>query len=144
MTAIQIDTKPPLAAVTKLLVSSQLPTADITDELLDNFFFAGDPSAPLGIVGLQIEPPFALLRSLVVDAASRSSGLGGRLLAHAEEHARANGVRAVYLLTTTAESFFAKRGYSRAPRTEAPDFIRSSAEFASLCPASAAFMLKQL
>lgn len=128
----------------KLLGSAQLPTADITDELLDSFFFAGTASAPIGIVGLQIEPPHALLRSLVVDTSSRSSGLGSALLASAEQHARASGVRTLYLLTTTAEAFFAARGFVRAPRTDAPQFISSSAEFASLCPASAAFMLKQL
>ncbi len=141
---IAIARRPPLEATTKLLRDAQLPTIDITEELLDNFFFAGSADAPLGIVGLEVERPYALLRSLVVDTSSRSSGLGSELLAQAERHAQASGVQTLYLLTTTAESFFAKRGYSRAPRTEAPPFINSSAEFASLCPASAAFMLKQL
>jgi amino-acid N-acetyltransferase len=141
---IAIARRPPLEAATKLLRDAHLPTIDITEELLDNFFFAGSADAPLGIVGLEVERPYALLRSLVVDTSSRSSGLGSELLAQAERHAQASGVQTLYLLTTTAESFFAKRGYSRAPRTEAPPFINSSAEFASLCPASAAFMLKQL
>lgn len=141
---VDIATHPPRAAVRQLLAGAQLPTEDITEELLTNFLYAGTPTAPKGIVGLQMEPPYALLRSLVVDASLRSSGIGTELLARAESHARANSVRTIYLLTTTAESFFAARGYIRAHRSEAPSFISSSAEFASLCPASAAFMLKQL
>lgn len=141
-TAIGIGLHPTHAAVTELLSKSQLPIADITSKLLPNFLFAGRASEPLGVVGLEIEPPHALLRSLVVDAPLRSTGLGSKLLAAAEAHARTRGVRSIYLLTTTAESFFAKHGYTRASRDTAPPFIRSSAEFADLCPASAAFMLK--
>lgn len=142
--SIAIARGPLRAAATELLGNAQLPTADITEQLLENFFFAGSADAPLGIVGLEIEGPYALLRSLVVGPSSRSSGLGSELLAHAERHAQASGVRSLYLLTTTAEPFFAKRGYSRTARSEAPPFISSSAEFAGLCPASAAFMLKEL
>lgn len=141
---IVIAREPDRQAATRLLRHAQLPTADITDQLLDNFFFAGTPDAPIGIVGLELEGPYALLRSLAVDPSARLSGLGSQLLAHAERHAQASGVRTLYLLTTTAESFFAKRGYSRVARSEAPPFIGSSAEFATLCPASAAFMLKHL
>jgi amino-acid N-acetyltransferase len=136
--------QPSRQGVIALLGGAQLPTSDITDELLETFFFAGERTNPLGIVGLELSPPHALLRSLVVKADAQSSGLGSRLLDHAEQHARARGVNRVYLLTTTAESFFAARGYADADRSDAPPFIRSSTEFASLCPASAAFMVKHL
>jgi amino-acid N-acetyltransferase len=139
-----IADQPSRQGVIALLGRAQLPTSDITDELLESFFFAGERTNPLGIVGLELSPPHALLRSLVVKADARSGGLGSRLLEHAEEHARARGVRRVYLLTTTAQAFFAARGYAGANRSEAPPFIRSSTEFASLCPANAAFMVKQL
>ena len=142
--SIAIGSKPTFVAVTTLLSSAQLPTTDIKEELLENFFFAGTLDQPIGIIGLELSPPHALLRSLVVDASVRASGVGSQLLERAEQHARANGVRTVYLLTNTAESFFARRGYSRVPRAEAPPAISSSAEFASLCPASAAFMAKTL
>ncbi len=59
-------------------------------------------------------------------------------------HARSQGVRDVYLLTTTAEDFFARRGYVRIGREKAPRTIRSTREFADLCPASSAFMVKHL
>jgi hypothetical protein len=58
--------------------------------------------------------------------------------------ALAHVVRALYLLTATAESFFEHRGYRRIDRAKAPSAIQSTREFASLCPASSAFMIKQL
>ena len=111
---------------------------------MDEFFLAGDPTTPLGIVGLELSPPYGLLRSLVVDARARRRGVGSRLLAHAEAHARSRGVRWLYLLTTSAEAFFAARGYAFVDRSEAPQIIRFSTEFTTLCPASAAFMVKHL
>ncbi|HEX7116126.1 MAG TPA: arsenic resistance N-acetyltransferase ArsN2 [Steroidobacter sp.] len=139
-----ITARPSLPVAVALLKQAGLPSEDLTEERLEEFFQAGDPTAPLGIVGLELSPPHGLLRSLVVDARARSGGLGSRLLTHAEAHARSRGVRSLYLLTTTAEAFFAARGYARADRSEAPPFIRSSAEFTALCPASAAFMVKRL
>ncbi len=95
-------------------------------------------------MGLEIYGRDALLRSLVVSAAARTQGLGSALVLHAEQYAAAHEVRALYLLTTTAESFFEHRGYRRIDRAEAPSAIQSTREFASLCPASSAFMIKRL
>jgi len=139
-----ITARPSLAAAIALLQRAGLPIEDLTEERLEEFFQAGDLSAPLGMVGLELSPPHGLLRSLVVQQHARCRGLGSRLLTHAETYARSCGVRSLYLLTTTAEIFFGARGYMRADRREAPPFIRFSAEFTALCPASAAFMFKQL
>jgi len=53
-------------------------------------------------------------------------------------------VRELYLLTTTAERFFATRGYAGIERERVPDTVRASAEFSALCPASAVVMRKAL
>jgi amino-acid N-acetyltransferase len=47
-------------------------------------------------------------------------------------------------LTDTAEVFFSRLGYTTADRQRAPECIRSTREFAEICPMSAAFMVKQL
>ncbi len=47
-------------------------------------------------------------------------------------------------LTTTAETFFKRLGYERIERSQAPLSIERTREFASLCPASSAFMVKSL
>jgi amino-acid N-acetyltransferase len=139
-----IRSRPSLAAAKALLESAQLPTADLTGRHCDQFFFRGPMEAPAGLVGLELFGNVGLLRSLVVSAEARSSGMGSELVAFAENHARAQGVHTLYLLTTTAEAFFLRRGYSKTDRDAAPRAIQSTREFASICPASSAFMSKQI
>jgi amino-acid N-acetyltransferase len=139
-----ISSKPDLSAVRALLVSARLPDEDLTDDHLEHFFHAPGATRPLGIVGVELLGDVALLRSLVVRDESRRSGLGSALARRAEEYARSKGVRTLYLLTTTAQDFFAARGYRACQRDAAPDAIRSAREFAAICPASAVFMAKQL
>jgi len=142
--ALQVSQRPSLAAAIALLESARLPTGDLTAAHVEHFFFAGPADAPTGLVGLEIFGDVALVRSLVVAPMHRGSGEGAALLRHAEDHARGRGVREVYLLTTTAEQFFAKHGYRQAPRDSAPAPIRSTREFADICPASSAFLTRRL
>ncbi|MBX5460737.1 MAG: GNAT family N-acetyltransferase [Steroidobacteraceae bacterium] len=111
---------------------------------MEHFFYAGPSAQPFGIAGVELHGSVALLRSLVVSEEHRSRGLGSALAERAEQYARSMGARCIYLLTTTAESFFARRGYVPAARDSAPMEIRSTREFADICPASSAFMVKQL
>jgi amino-acid N-acetyltransferase len=127
-----------------LLLSQGLPTADITDEHLAHFFFVDADGSPAGLVGLELYGPAALLRSLVVGENARGNGLGSTLVRHAEQYAVTTGVRTLYLLTTTADRFFQRLGYERIERSQAPTSIKETREFASLCPASSAFMAKTL
>jgi amino-acid N-acetyltransferase len=139
-----IQGRPTLSSVVALLEAQGLPTSDLTESHFQHFFFAGHESAPDALVGLEIYGQDALLRSLVVSPDARSRGLGSALVLHVEGYAAAHEVRALYLLTTTAESYFEHRGYRRVDRAQAPPSIRSTREFADLCPASSAFMIKRL
>ena len=139
-----ISAGPVPEAARGLLAAANLPTSDLTDDQLTKFFYCGPAAAPLALIGLEIYGNDALLRSLVVDRTLRSAGLGSALVEYAEAHAANNNVGTLYLLTTTAEPFFARRGYHRVDRTVAPEAIRSTREFAGLCPASSAFMFKRL
>ena len=139
-----ISVNPDLDRVQTLLATAQLPIQDLTAAHCRDFFFTGPPDAPTGLVGLELFGDVALLRSLVVTPAGRNAGAGTALVRHAEGYARSRGVRALYLLTTTAETFFAKRGYAHAPRDTAPPAIKATQEFSGICPASSAFMSKQL
>src|SRR3546814_21074615 len=66
------------------------------------------------------------------------------MLSALERAAADDGATRLYLLTTTAESFFGRFGYAPIPRASAPAEITDSAEFRSLCPASAAFLFKRI
>jgi amino-acid N-acetyltransferase len=141
---LQIRERPPQLSVVALLEAEGLPASDLTESHLEHFFFTGSDGTPRALVGLEIYGEAALLRSLVVSAAARTQGLGSALVLHAEGYAAAHQVRSIYLLTTTAEAYFERRGYRRIDRAQAPAAIQSTREFASLCPASSAFMIKRL
>ena len=136
--------RPGLSGAKALLASAGLPTEDLTEQHCEHFFYLGSTDAPSGLIGLEILGDVALLRSLVVDPGARGRGAGSALVVRAEQAARDAGVGTIYLLTTTAESFFARRGYQRTPRESAPSAIRATREFAGLCPSSSAFMIRTL
>jgi amino-acid N-acetyltransferase len=144
MTSEVIHARPSRAAAIALLDAAALPSSDLTDAHMEHFFFCGSADVLTALVGLELHGASALLRSLVVHPDVRSTGIGKMLVAHAETRARARSVRAVYLLTTTASGFFQRRGYTLAARETAPSEIRTTREFADICPASSAFMVKHL
>jgi amino-acid N-acetyltransferase len=141
---LMIRGRPPRSTAVALLQAQGLPVSDITDEHLDHFFFIGSDGSPTGLVGVEIYGTDALLRSLVIAENARTLGIGSALVQCAEDYATSRHVGALYLLTTTAESFFERRGYRRLDRAQAPRSIQSTPEFESLCPASSAFMIKRL
>lgn len=136
--------RPSRSGAVALLAAEGLPVMDLTDAHLEHFFYAGPDGSPTALVGLEMYAADALLRSLVVVPYARTKGVGSAIVRHAEEYAGSRHVQAIYLLTSTAESFFERLGYRRLDRTQAPPSIQSTREFASLCPASSAFMIKRL
>jgi len=141
---MDIIAHPSESAAKRLLVEAGLPAADIPAEHLQHFFFCGPGPDLDGLVGIELYGEVALLRSLTVAPNQRGSGLGSRLVDHAEHYARDRGVNSLYLLTTTAEAFFLRRGYTRLAREKAPDPIRNTTEFGGICPLSSALMVKHL
>jgi amino-acid N-acetyltransferase len=61
-----------------------------------------------------------------------------------EAHARSEQILALYLLTTTADQFFKRLGYQKIGRDSVPAPVRKTAEFQSICPASAICLYKEL
>jgi amino-acid N-acetyltransferase len=130
--------------IRKLLSDAGLPTDDIGPNLLENFLIAGLDAEIVGLVGLEIYDTKGLLRSLVVTSQSRSIGLGKKLVSALEAAAQAAGIKDLWLLTIDADRYFATLGYIIVARDAVPEAIRSSEEFAELCPDSAHLMMKDL
>jgi amino-acid N-acetyltransferase len=82
----------------------------------------------------------ALLRSVAVLPEWRSKGLGRALVARAISNAEARGLRALYLLTTTAARYFPNFGFKPVDRADVPGAVRETDEFTKACPASATAM----
>jgi amino-acid N-acetyltransferase len=129
--------------VRSLLVGAALPVVDLDGGTVQ-FIVATGNDEPVGAIGLESFGTAGLLRSLVVRSDLRGSGVGGRLVEALESRARDGGFDQLVLLTQTAAPFFARRGYRVIDRADAPAAVLASAEFRSLCPASATCMLKIL
>ena len=144
MPSVAIHARPSRSVAVQVLQDAALPMEDLTDGHMEHFFYVGSASAPTGIVGVELCGSGALLRSLVVQPPARGLGFGRALVETAEAHARASGAKSIFLLTTTAEAFFRTLGYASADRASAPVEIQATREFASICPANSAFMVKRL
>ena len=131
-------------AVIRLLEDAGLPHADLTPGHLAHFLVLREADAIVGVVGMEARGDAGLLRSLAIAADRRGGGLAARLVDALEARARAFGIRTLYLLTTTAEGFFARRGYASADRGAVPDAILATEEFRGICPSTAACMSKVL
>jgi amino-acid N-acetyltransferase len=130
-------------AVAELLRAAGLPLAGV-HPALTGFYVAEERGRVLGAVGLEVHGEDGLLRSAVVDPTARGAGLGLTLVDRILRHAHERGLGAVYLLTTTAEGYFPRFGFTRIAREEVPDPVQASVEFREACPASAVAMRKPL
>jgi amino-acid N-acetyltransferase len=131
-------------AVAALLTAAHLPL-DGVHEALSCFVVAEDLGQIVGVAGIEVcgtRAEYALLRSVAVDPAWRGTGLGRTLVSRAIALAEQRGVKALYLLTTTAERYFPSFGFSLTARDAVPDDVRATAEFQGACPASATVMVR--
>lgn len=131
-------------AVVALLEGAGLPTVDFANAPGLQMWVLEESGSLLGVIALERFGNNALLRSLAVAPAHRSRGFGHRLVSQLEHGALAQGVQRLVLLTETAEPFFRRLGYDAFDRRYVSDEVKQSAEFRSLCPASALCMSKAL
>jgi N-acetylglutamate synthase-like GNAT family acetyltransferase len=125
------------------LTTERLPTDDLA-EPGRVFLQVEQDGQTVGFGGYELHGEDALLRSVVIPPALRGVGLGRDVAEGVLRHAAQAGARRAYLLTTSAAPFFERLGFSRIERAAAPESIRSTRQAASLCPSSAAFMMRPL
>jgi amino-acid N-acetyltransferase len=125
--------------VIALLEAAGLPTAGVPRTLGD-FLVADAGDGLAGAIGLERYGSSALLRSAVVRPGDQGTGIGAALVGALLDRARDGGLREIYLLTTTAERWFPRFGFTPIEREQVPDAVRASVEFREACPASAAVM----
>jgi amino-acid N-acetyltransferase len=129
-----------LPVVRGLLSGAELPLAGV-DEHFEAFMVAVTAGGVVGAVGVEKYGEYGLLRSAVVVPESRGRGIGALLTLRALETSRTRGVRAVYLLTTTAADYFTRFGFRRIAREDVPQELWQSAELKGACPESATVMM---
>jgi len=124
----------------RLLAAADLPDGGLEDQFPAAYVVLEDEGRPLGLAGLERYGASGLLRSVAVDAAARGSAAGRLLVADRLDRARADGLAAVYLLTTTAADWFPRFGFGVIRREELPPELGASPEVAGGCPATATVM----
>ena len=124
-----------------LLSAAGLPTEDLEGNRFIGMVRGGQTLAAAG--GLDLAPPFALLRSLAVEPAHKGRGLGRVMAIKMLGEARNAGVNELYLLTTNAAPFFAQFGFENVGREQVPADIAKTSQFAgSTCASAQAMRLR--
>ena len=132
-----------LGAVEQLLSANDLPL-DGVKENLPGFIVAEEGGRVIGTVGLEKFGSIALLRSAVVSNERRGSGVGHRLVEQSLDYAEKDGIEELFLLTTTAEEYFPRFGFTRTTRSAVPSAVKASAEFRGACPDTALVMTRRI
>jgi N-acetylglutamate synthase-like GNAT family acetyltransferase len=125
------------------LAGASLPHEDL-DPAAQVFLVVRDHGTLVATIGLERWGDSALLRSLWVEPARRGEGIAILLCRRLFSVARSRGVADLFLLTTTARSFFERVGFRVVDCEEAPLAMQGSAQFRSLCPSTATCMARSL
>ena len=136
---IAVATAADVDAIKLLLTESGLPTAGVDDHWR-TFIVARDGDRVVACGGSEPYQVAALIRSVAVVPEYRRHGLGRRIVRHLIDRLAARGLREFYLLTTTAEAYFQKRGFKKIERDEVHPQLLASREFQDACPSSAVCM----
>jgi amino-acid N-acetyltransferase len=94
----------------------------------------------LGVAGLETFGSQGLLRSVAVSKNLQGQDYGTLLVNHVISEAKKSSIQDLFLLTTTAPSFFEKIGFKKENRDKVTGDIVESIEFKSACPKTAVLM----
>jgi N-acetylglutamate synthase-like GNAT family acetyltransferase/protein-L-isoaspartate O-methyltransferase len=129
-----------LGAAELLLRAASLPIEGLRDQFDDGFVVWEVDGTVIGVAGLEVYGSYGLLRSVAVAEDWRGRGVAEALVKDRVDWGAARGLRAIYLLTTTASGYFGRRGFASVDRDAVPAAVRRSNEFAEVCPATAIAM----
>lgn len=132
-----------LTTVTEFLTTYNLPVSDLTEDNIQ-LFLAYDEEELIATIGLEKHENTGLLRSLAVKENYRNLGVADKMMKGFFAVCKSQEISDVYLLTTTAENYFMKKGFLQVDRKSVPSAIRQSREFRSICPASAVAMHRKV
>jgi amino-acid N-acetyltransferase len=140
---IETSEKYDLDKIKTLLLANDLPIDDLDDEGIQ-LFVAKKGNLIVGVIGLENFNTIGLLRSLAVIDLYKNQKVGEALIRFLFQIGIQRGIQELYLLTTTADQYFEKFNFKRIVRESAPDSIKNTKEFGTICPQSAVIMKKEL
>lgn len=137
---IAITDAPDYQLLRTFLSRQSLPTDDLTASQLPMFALAQVGADLVGTAAIEYLDGYGLLRSVAVEPSYRQQGIADDLVGTVLAEALRRGTQQIYLITNTAEGYFAKRGFVAVDRALVPAAIANTAQFAGLCPSSAVVM----
>jgi amino-acid N-acetyltransferase len=143
MPTLRAATPDDLPAVERLLTESELPLAGVS-EAITTFVVAEHRDDLVGVAGLEVCRDNGLLRSVAVAPDWQNRGLARALVSRVIADAEGRRLHAVYLLTTTAQDYFPKFGFTQTTREAVPPDVAATEEFQTACPASAVVMVRPI
>ena len=118
-----------LQQISRFLEENGLPTIGV-EKFFENFIVALDQNGTwVGIAGLEVYGKSGLLRSVAVNKRFRGMGQGRTLVNTVLANAREKGIKAIYLLTDSAEDYFKGLGFEVVNREDIDEAVRASPEF---------------
>ena len=105
---------------------------------------AREGDALVGTAALEQYGAAALLRSVAVRTSDQGTGIGRALVSSIEDLARDMDIQELFLLTETAEAWFARLGYVPVARSSLPASILASDEVTVACSESAVTMRRTI
>lgn len=136
---VSAATEADVEAIKQLLVMNDLPVAGVDDHW-KTFVVAREGNQIVGCGGSEAYRNAALIRSIAVSPEHRSRGIGRLLVRQLLDRLSSRGIREFYLLTTTAQDYFKKRGFKKCDRDEVNPQLLASREFQDACPDTAICM----
>jgi amino-acid N-acetyltransferase len=136
--------KAELPAIADLLTKNKLPASDILDIPVDFIIATDDANQVIGSIAVERFEEDGLLRSFAVDKTYRDQKIGSSLFGRLIAYSLQAGITTLHLLTTTAEKYFAAKGFTVLNREEAPASIKTTTEFSLLCPSSSTYMKRTI
>ncbi|MCB9231839.1 MAG: MFS transporter [Bacteroidia bacterium] len=132
-----------MEALKEMLAKAGLPFDDVGEQN-QRFFLYRFKELVLGTIGLQKAGNFGLLRSLSVAREFRRKHLGQNMIDKLINYSSETGIQQLYLITTSAQTYFEKQGFREISREKVPSEIQGTREYAELCPSEAKVMVKYL
>lgn len=130
------------ARVVALLQAAKLPADDLGEATF--LGIVDGTGALLAAGGIERRGDAVLIRSVAVAEDRRKKNYGSTVVLKLLAEARNGGVQAAYLLTTSAQDFFAGLGFKTVERSKVPAPIQQTGQFSGTTCASATAMVQVL
>ncbi|MHB8511414.1 MAG: HAD-IIA family hydrolase [Actinomycetota bacterium] len=137
---IRQATGPDLPGVAHLLHEGSLQAGNVRERAGRTIVAEAGRKEMLGTAAWDPVGSAAILRSIAVRTQSRGKGVGLLLVAGALRTAFKAGVREAWLVTTDAQAFFKRCGFTEINREDVPDEVAAHPQISRECPATASVM----